>query len=300
MTIARLTGVLAKTFCLAAVDAAFYQVARGLLLPFTFVLSLLILRPRPTFPMLSVFGAATVLLGFGVGMSKDFGQHLTGVKGIVLGVGSSFTTAVESVVVKRYLNTPLKSEHLTVPEKDSDEEELGVWQLVWMSNVLALSIYVPLFFLSGGVSSISGSLLSGTPNPTGASFVPLAFLTGGVGFLLTLAQFMQISVTSPTTHMIVTAVRGVAQSSLAVIILHESITVGRASSMVLIVGGSAVYGWGKEKQLSAQRQDGYVRVDADDDSKWDEEEIRRAGNDTLLMQQRSRSSSSVPEMNVST
>jgi len=223
---ARLVGILAKTLCLAAVNASFYQIARGLLLPFTLLLSYLILRPRPTNPPLSLAGCAVIMLGFGTGMVTDIRKMLTSYKGLFLGVGSSFTTAVESVVVKKFLGK-------------GDE---GMWQLVWMSSTMQLALYAPILLLSGETDA-----LAATTPAVFSQFVRAAVMTGFASFLLTLATFLQIAVTSPTTHMIVTAARGVAQSALAVIILGESVTAGRIWSMACILGGSTIYGVGKDR-----------------------------------------------------
>lgn len=201
------------------------------------------------------------MMGFSAGLFNDFGRHLTGAKGIILGVGSSFTTAVESVVVKRYLN-PAKKSSAADSNMEAEEEELGVWQMIWMSNILTLFFFFPLAYVSGDMATFA-SLLRPSPSDAIASaaegaaqnhavFLPLAALTGFVGFLLTIATFMQISVTSPTTHMIVTATRGVAQSGLAVVFLKEAITMGRVTSMGFILGGSALYGWAKDRHTFAK------------------------------------------------
>ena len=166
------------------------------------------------------------MCGFGAGMASDAHNLLLSARGMVLGVGSSFTTAVESVVVKRFVGR-------------GDE---SMWQLVWMSSSLQLFLYVPLLALSG-----EHAVLAAATPAVAAQFARTAVLTGVAGFMLTLATFLQISVTSPTTHMIVTAVRGVAQSALAVAILGESITSGRVWSMACILGGSAIYGVGKDR-----------------------------------------------------
>ncbi|KAF7557764.1 hypothetical protein G7Z17_g388 [Cylindrodendrum hubeiense] len=241
LTIARLVGILAKTYCLASVNASVYQIARGLLLPFTLLLSLMVLRPRPYYPPLSLAGCAVVMSGFGAGMTADYSQMLTSGKGVLLGIGSSFTTAVESVVVKKFLGK-------------GDE---GMWQMVWMSNAMAVLFYIPLLPLSGELTAISGLM---EPTPEGAEpgpsvhkFLGMAMLTGLSGFLLTIATFMQIAVTSPTTHMIVTAARGVAQSSLAIVLLGEALTVDRAGSMLLILSGSGLYGWAKDRHMQSKK-----------------------------------------------
>ncbi|KAF1991895.1 hypothetical protein K402DRAFT_299758, partial [Aulographum hederae CBS 113979] len=284
LTLARLTGILAKTFCLASVNASFYQIARGLLLPFTLLLSLGLLRPTPYFPPLSLVGAGAVMAGFVAGLASDFGKKLTGMKGMVLGVGSSFTTAVESVVVKRYLS-PAKKTNITPAGQPNEvvEEELGVWQMVWMSNILSLAFYVPLLILSGDINTLNRLVFPPAPGPDGAGagadslaesadFLRLAFLTGLAGFLLTIATFMQIGVTSPTTHMIVTAARGVAQSGLAVVFLREKVTAGRVFSMALILGGSGMYGWAKDKYARGGDKGIYAKV-------ANEEEGRRKEDD---------------------
>lgn len=230
LTLARLMGILAKTYCLASVDASVYQIARGLLLPFTLLLSLVMLRPRPYFPPLSLVGCALVMAGFAVGMGSDYSKMLTSGNGILLGIGSSFTTAVESVVMKRFL----------VSSKD------GMWQMVWMSNVMVIFFYLPLLPLSGELGATQ-SIAALEASDGAHQFFSGAMLTGLSSFLLTIATFMQIEVTSPTTHMVITAVRGIAQSSLAILILGEVFNSGRAGSIILILAGSAIYGWARDR-----------------------------------------------------
>ncbi|KAF8539034.1 hypothetical protein BDD12DRAFT_738795 [Trichophaea hybrida] len=242
LCLARLVGTLAKTFCLAAVNASFYQIARGLLLPFSLILSYLILRPRPTNPPLSLAGCGIIMLGFLCGMISDVSKMLTSYRGMVLGVGSSFTTAVESVVVKKFLGK-------------GDE---GMWQLVFMSSSLQLVLYFPIIMASGELKAVAVM----TPDAW-AAFIKAAAMTGLASFLLTLATFLQISVTSPTTHMIVTAARGVAQSGLAVAILGEKVTAGRMAGMVCILGGSMVYGIGKDRVREKEVKAGYQQVSQD-------------------------------------
>lgn len=191
-----------------------------------------------------------MMAGFGAGMASDYSQMLTSGKGVLLGVISSFTTAVESVVVKRFLG------------KSSE----GMWQMVWMSNVMAVAFYLPLLLLSGEMGTTVAVLSSAeTPDAsaTAHQFLGTAVLTGVAGFLLTIATFMQLEVTSPTTHMIVTAARGVAQSSVAVVTLGEPLTANRAGSMALILTGSALYGWAKDRYAQSKKDQTYLPVSQD-------------------------------------
>ena len=138
---ARQVGILAKTFCLAAVDASFYQIARGLLLPFSIILSYVLLRKDSYIPPLSMFGCALVMSGFGAGVITDSargGVAHTSPQGIIMGVGSSFTTAIESVVVKKYTSS----------------SDLGMWQLIWMTSGMQLIPYVPILMFSGEIPQL--------------------------------------------------------------------------------------------------------------------------------------------------
>jgi solute carrier family 35 (GDP-fucose transporter), member C1 len=91
-----------KAYCLAAVEASFYQLCRGLLLPFTVVLGYYFLHPRPTYNSMSLSGVGIVILGFTWSVFTD-GRIIggTSTKGMLLGVGSSFVTAMEGLTIKR-------------------------------------------------------------------------------------------------------------------------------------------------------------------------------------------------------
>lgn len=236
LAVARTVGALAKTACLAVVDASFYQIARGLLLPFTLFLSFAVLGKKlNSFAPLSLVGAGCVIVGFGIGMTSDLFSTSTSQLGFALGIGSSFTTAVEAVVIKKFVSAQMQ-------EKGDD-----MMQMVWMSNVLSAILYSSIWFVMGDHSELT-IILS---NP---ALLQKLVLSGISGFLLTIATFLQIAVTSPVTHMIVAAARGVAQSAFAVILLpHESLGAGRLWSMVWILGGSALYGWAADEALAKSK-----------------------------------------------
>lgn len=76
------------------------QVARGLVLPFTTLLSYIFLASKPTPPLLAAIGI--VCVGFMVGVSSEKMSSVSYI-GIILGVCSSVTTAGHAIVVKRSL-----------------------------------------------------------------------------------------------------------------------------------------------------------------------------------------------------
>jgi len=66
---------------------------------------------------------------------------------------------------------------------------------------------------------------------------------------------LSIKVTSPITHMVSSAVRGVAGSLLAMELFKEIITTGRASSIATILLGSIGYTWVKHQEsLPSKRE----------------------------------------------
>jgi len=71
-------------------------------------------------------------------------------------------------------------------------------------------------------------------------------VTGFFGFLINIAGFLQIKVTSPISHMISSAFRGVIQTVLGVTIFNDILTVGRIGSIGIILFGSCLYTWIKD------------------------------------------------------
>lgn len=118
-----------SNFTLKYVDASFYQVARGLVLPFTVLVSFVMLHARPSLRIL--ISCAVVTLGFFIGVFLD-GTPLS-LKGIFFGVASSLITAVHSVVIKQSLNVVGGSALL----------------LSWYTNFLSAVALVPIFILAG-------------------------------------------------------------------------------------------------------------------------------------------------------
>ncbi|KAG5348837.1 hypothetical protein C0989_007846, partial [Termitomyces sp. Mn162] len=136
-----------SNYTLKYVDASFYQVARGLVLPFTIVTSYFAFRSIPSLRILVACGVVTI--GFFIGVFLD-GTKVS-MLGVFFGVVSSGITALHSVVIKESLK-------------------------------------------------------------------------GALGFLMSIASLLSIKVTSPITHMVSSAVRGVAASLLGMWLFHDIIT----------------------------------------------------------------------------
>ncbi|CAK5274836.1 unnamed protein product [Mycena citricolor] len=227
-------GLSFSNLTLKYVDASFYQVARGLVLPLTVVASLVVLQARPSLRVLSACGVVTA--GFFCGVLLD-GTPVSLV-GVVFGVVSSSVTALASVVIKRSLDVVDGSSIL----------------LSWYTNVLSVFVFVPMVFITGEGPSV-WALCTGMADLK--TFLWGSLITGVVGFLISIAGVLSIKVTSPITHMVSSAVRGVASSFLGLWLFHDSISPGRAASITVVLGGSIYYTWVKH-----QEADGKARRDS--------------------------------------
>ena len=139
------------------------------------------------------------------------------------------TTAAHAVVIKKGLEVV-----------NGDAIELS-----WYSNVLSSALLLPLVVLAGEVPDIFAFI--NTPVSTGNSalttflwgsmitvslalefarreYVLTPIFQGIVGWLLSIAGVLSIKITSPITHMISSAVRGILQSFMGAYFFGDIIT----------------------------------------------------------------------------
>ena len=251
-------GLSFSNFTLKYVDASFYQVARGLILPFTVLTSFTLLNARPSLRIL--ISCAIITLGFFVGVFLDSVPVST--IGIFFGVTSSAITAVHSVVIKKSLDVVGGS----------------ALNLSWYTNLLSAVAMIPIIILAGEVPAVL-ALFEG-PAPSVAmdlaasgdmsvlqKFIWGSIITGTLGFLMSIASLLSIKVTSPITHMVSSAVRGVAASLLGKWFFGDFISFGRAASIAVILGGSIYYTWIKHLESQGGPKpdaDKYERVPLED------------------------------------
>jgi GDP-fucose transporter C1 len=233
-------GLSFSNYTLKYVDASFYQVARGLVLPFTVCTSFAFLHARPSHRIL--LSCAFVTLGFFVGVFLD-GTPLSPT-GIVFGVVSSAITATHSVVIKKSLDVVGGSALL----------------LSWYSNLMSACVMLPAVVLAGEGPAVRALLLGEEGAGVGGGMSALrtfmwgSLITGVLGFMMSIASLLSIKVTSPITHMVSSAVRGVAASLLGMWLFHDVITSGRAASIATILGGSIYYTWVKHNESKPAEQ----------------------------------------------
>ncbi|KAG9327319.1 hypothetical protein KVV02_007095 [Mortierella alpina] len=251
-------GLGVNTLCLVYVDTSFYQIARGLVLPFTVIFAFVLLgQPSSRLVLGSCF---IVFCGFYTGVTSEINVSQLGV---FFGVVSSITTSLHAIVIKKSL--------VAVNNSSID--------LVYYNNALSLMAMTPIVFLSGEATQVIG-IYGDEGMQAFKSFLIAAFVTGIFGFLVNLAGFMQISKTSPTTHMISGAVRGVLQTLLGYFAFQDIITSGRLVGIVLILSGGALYTWAKDKEMKANTKPAYIPMTQQDtdDNREDRNKVGQASS----------------------
>nr|GAT43348.1 predicted protein [Mycena chlorophos] len=226
-----LVGLVFNTLCLAGVDAAFFQIARGLLLPFTIALSALQLKARPGRETL--FAAVIVTVGFVIGSIPSFTHKVMAsadgrithesAMGLIYGTISSFVLSVHAVLKKRALG------HV----------EQSVITLSYWGNLFMMIALFLCMSLTGEIATLHAKYHD--PKMQWRPFIVGSLVTGVFGFLLNISNSLSIKVTSPITHMFSSAAKGVIQTLLGMWIFGDIMTGSRVWSISTITTGTVYY-----------------------------------------------------------
>jgi GDP-fucose transporter C1 len=224
-------GLSMNTLCLKYVDAMMYQVARSLVLPFTLAISLFLNRILQqhfqtqivSVSRLSLLSCLIIFAGFSVGMS-NLSLASMGSFGLIFSVVSSLTTSIHSIIIKLSMDCCKK---------------FSSWELVYVNNLYSFLLLLPLAIVLelDSIRNLHGEMLR--------DFAVATFVSGLVGLLINYTSFLQIHVTSPLTHTVSSAARGVLQSFIANLVLKEKLTAERAVSIIVTLVGSTVYSFAK-------------------------------------------------------
>ncbi|KLO06789.1 hypothetical protein SCHPADRAFT_945815 [Schizopora paradoxa] len=241
-------GLVFNTLCLRDVDASFFQIARGMVLPMTIAASSMSTRSTPSVRVLAAAGIVT--MGFLLGISPaslmpsrfaSANAQSTNVSfiSLIYGLMSSLFIAVHSVLIKSSL-----------PHCNGSTIHLAYW-----TNLGSAIFVAPFVVLKGEPWRVLDLLASNAHN--GAVdvwnvrvFVIGSLVTGTFGFLLCVAGLLSIKVTSPITHMFSSAARSVFQTLLGVSLFGDILTINRATSILVILLGTMYYTWAKHVESS--------------------------------------------------
>ncbi|KAF8634927.1 hypothetical protein AX15_000666 [Amanita polypyramis BW_CC] len=226
-------GLIFNTLCLRDVEATFFQIARGLVLPLTIFASAIDTR---VFPSARILGAAAVVsLGFILGVTPNPSAPLgssPSVLSLTYGLLSSVFIAVHAVLIKKSLpycnNSTIK--------------------LAWWTNVGSALFLLPFVVLHNEVPILLGKI--GNIEWNGYVFIWGCLVTGLFGFLLCIAGLLSIKVTSPVTHMFSSAAKSVLQTVLGVMIFNDLLDINRMMSILVIIFGTMFYTWVKHSEVA--------------------------------------------------
>lgn len=177
-------GLIFNTLCLRGVEASFFQIARGMVLPLTIAVSSAHTHSSPTTKVMIAAGIVTIGFLTGISPSKDVPvDSAPSIISIIYGLLSSLFIAVHAVLIKASL-----------PHCNNSTIELAYW-----TNLGSAVIVAPFILLNGEIGTFAG--LTSSAEWDSRTFVYGSVITGVFGFLLCVAGLLSIKITSPITHM---------------------------------------------------------------------------------------------------
>ncbi|KAJ7703796.1 hypothetical protein B0H16DRAFT_1638427 [Mycena metata] len=233
-----IAGLVFNTICLANVDAAFFQIARGLLLPFTILVSSVVNHTQPQ-PKV-VFAAFVVTCGFLIGSAPSLSGRSPGsishdsALGLFCGCMSSFVLSVHAVLKKPALAHVGQS----------------ALALSYYGNLFSTTALLPCLILHGELGILRARYYD--VDAQWWTFIVGCLVTGFFGFLLGISHSLSIKVTSPITHMFSSAAKGVIQTILSMWIFSDVLTRSRFYSIVSITCGTIFYTWAQTSKPRAR------------------------------------------------
>jgi len=241
-----IVGLVFNTLCLREVEASFFQIARGLVLPLTIAVTSVSTHSHPAARV--IIAAGIVTIGFFIGVAPSGNIPVASIPSpisLFYGVFSSLAIAIHTVLIKNSL-----------PYCNNSTIQLAYW-----TNAGSAVLVAPFVLLLGEPSRILE--LSASADWNMRVFIWGSLVTGFFGFLLCIAGLLSIKVTSPVTHMFSSAARSVIQTLLGVWLFQDILTVNRVLSIMTILCGTMYYTWVKAtNQAPAQPQPRPVDLEA--------------------------------------
>jgi GDP-fucose transporter C1 len=204
-----------NNLCLLYVEVTFYQVARSTTICFTIIFSYLILKQSTSWP--AVRASLVVMFGFIIG---SYGEINFSVIGTVFGVISSCFVSLYGIFVKKVM-----------PVVGGDQ-----WRLLIYNTILSMLLMFPLIVITG-----ESTRLRDCPLLMESSTWVSMTITGIFGFILNIAVFLLIKVTSPLTNNIAGTLKACVQTLLAMVVYRNPISLMNGTGIVLVILGSFWY-----------------------------------------------------------
>jgi GDP-fucose transporter C1 len=216
-----------NNLCLKYVEVSFYHVARALSVVFNVALTYIMFDSKVSKACI----ASLVIVVFGYILGCDGEIHFSLV-GVCYGVLSSVFVALYSNYVKK-----------TLPCVDNNS-----WRLMIYNNINSAILLPILIFFSGEYQNLLGSLEVFRQ----VDYWTITCLTGIFGFLINIATFLQIQMTSPLTHNVSGIAKATAQTGLAYLIFKNPVSFKGVLGLFVVLGGSFAYGFFRKAEMDAK------------------------------------------------
>ncbi|KAJ3568044.1 hypothetical protein NP233_g5975 [Leucocoprinus birnbaumii] len=225
-------GLVFNTLCLREVEATFFQIARGLVLPLTITVSSMHTRKAPTAKV--IVAAVIVTMGFALGVAPAKNLPTKAIPSnisLVYGVLSSLFIAIHAVLIK-----------ISLPYCNN-----STIQLAWWTNAGSAVMLLPFVIFNGEFAKIWDKY-SNDATWDFSVFLWGSLVTGVFGFLLCIAGLLSIKVTSPITHMFSSAAKSGLQTLIGVMKNKDVLNAQRSISILVILIGTMYYTWIKSNE----------------------------------------------------
>jgi GDP-fucose transporter C1 len=216
-----------NNLCLKYVEVSFYHVARALSVVFNVGLTFAMFDTKVSKACIVSLGV--VVFGYILGCDGEIHFSLIGV---FYGVLSSVFVALYSNFVKK-----------TLPHVDDNS-----WKLMIYNNINSAILLPIVIFFSGEYNSLLDSLeVFGK-----LDYWLVTCFAGIFGFLINIATFLQIQMTSPLTHNVSGIAKATAQTGLAYVVFKNPVTFKGILGLFVVLGGSFAYGFIRKAEIDAK------------------------------------------------
>jgi len=217
LTIVWILMMATSNYCLKYTEVTFYQVARALTI-FWSILFQQLEFPDLVISLPAKLACLIVFLGF---VSGSYGEVNFEWIGWVAGVLSSVFVAYYNNAIKKSLNFVDNSS----------------WRLMIYNTTLAIFMFIPVLFLFDEVVLNDPQSMSFLTPTVWKGIV----LSGVLGYLINIAIFLQMKLTSPLTGTISGTVKGVLQTIFGWLLFRNPISMMNGLGILLVLGGSSWY-----------------------------------------------------------
>jgi GDP-fucose transporter C1 len=169
---------------------------------------------------MALTGCGVVVFGFVLGTVGELGAINASFRGVLFGISSSVFVALYAIYVKKVL-----------PAVNDDS-----WLLMIYNNINASLIMPVCFIVLGELSPIANTDAFSKPE-----YWFTLLVAGLLGFLINIATFFQIQVTSPLTHNVVGTFKATVQTVFAVLYYQNPTTIWFWLGFLLTLVGSTIY-----------------------------------------------------------